>query len=302
MGEPPKPPAQPARAPTPIPAAATSNPRTGQRVVAGSSADPVSAIRPSPDDAKRRVAELAAEMKRASASQKSSFGALDLDFEEAAPKAVAVGAPPVKSNSAPPANASKPAITAKVAAPPTARPRADAPPSAMFGALDMPFETGPSAPPAARPTAGSATASPPPSGPRNVQARLHVPPTPRSDDASAIRPAATAQAAKPAAAAAQPAKPAAAVSGASSRAAVPPARPSAPDDPSLPDQRIRQIYAKYVEAKRAAQESTASVTYDKLAAKLRAEAAKLRTAHPAKSIDYEVVMKDGKPHLKPVLR
>ena len=70
----------------------------------------------------------------------------------------------------------------------------------------------------------------------------------------------------------------------------------------LPDQRIRQIYAKYVETKRSTQESTAGVTFEKLAASLRAKADKLKSAHPNKSIDYEVVIKDGKTHLKPVLR
>ena len=68
------------------------------------------------------------------------------------------------------------------------------------------------------------------------------------------------------------------------------------------DQRIRQIYAKYVEAKRSTQESTAGVTFEKLATSLRAQAEKLKSAHPSKSIDYEVVVKDGKTHLKPVLR
>jgi hypothetical protein len=89
-----------------------------------------------------------------------------------------------------------------------------------------------------------------------------------------------------------------------------PARPVAVPKPSAPtradgelgDQRIRQIYAKYVETKRATQESTAGVTFEKLAASLRAQADKLKSAHPDKSIDYEVVVKDGKTHLKPVLR
>ena len=70
----------------------------------------------------------------------------------------------------------------------------------------------------------------------------------------------------------------------------------------LADQRIRQIYAKYVETKRSTQESTAGITYDKLAQSLRAQAERLRSAHPSKTVDYEVVVKDGKTHLKPVLR
>jgi hypothetical protein len=70
----------------------------------------------------------------------------------------------------------------------------------------------------------------------------------------------------------------------------------------LPDQRLRQIYAQYVATKRSTQESTAGVTFEKLAASLRAQADKLKSAHPNKSVDYEVVVKDGKTHLKPVLK
>ncbi len=73
-------------------------------------------------------------------------------------------------------------------------------------------------------------------------------------------------------------------------------------DGTLPDQRMRQIYTKYVEAKRSANESTAGVTYEKLAETLRAQADRLKVSHPAKSIDYDVVIKDGKTLLKPVLR
>ena len=65
---------------------------------------------------------------------------------------------------------------------------------------------------------------------------------------------------------------------------------------------MRQIYAKYVEAKRSANESTAGMTYEKLAETLRAQADRLKVSHPAKSIDYDVVIKDGKTLLKPVLR
>jgi hypothetical protein len=86
----------------------------------------------------------------------------------------------------------------------------------------------------------------------------------------------------------------------------PPARvePAAgsPSPDGLPEQRLRQIYAKYVETKRAAHESTAGVTFEKLASSLRAQTAKLRASHPAKTVDYEVVVKDGKTTLKPVLR
>lgn len=65
---------------------------------------------------------------------------------------------------------------------------------------------------------------------------------------------------------------------------------------------MRQIYAAYVETKRQANESTAGLTYEKLADTLRAQAQRIRTSHPTKSVDYEVVLKDGKTQLKPVLK
>jgi hypothetical protein len=57
-----------------------------------------------------------------------------------------------------------------------------------------------------------------------------------------------------------------------------------------------------VETKRQANESTAGVTYEKLAATLRAQTQRLQESHPTKTIDYEVVVKDGKTQLKPILR
>jgi hypothetical protein len=85
-----------------------------------------------------------------------------------------------------------------------------------------------------------------------------------------------------------------------------PPRPSpvetAPQAGDLPEKRLRQIYAQYVEARRAANESTAGVTYEKLAESLRSQAAKLRETHQAKTVDYDVVVKNGKTMLKPVLR
>jgi hypothetical protein len=94
---------------------------------------------------------------------------------------------------------------------------------------------------------------------------------------------------------------------------MPPARPPAasrPDarpavlseDNSLSPIRMRQIYGQFVEAKRKANESTASVTYEKIAANLENAAKELRAKHKARSVDFEVVMKNGKPVLKPVVK
>ena len=74
------------------------------------------------------------------------------------------------------------------------------------------------------------------------------------------------------------------------------------DDTSLSPIRMRQIYGAFVEAKRRANESTASVTYEKIASNLESVAKELRAKHNARSVDFEVVMKNGKPVLKPVVK
>lgn len=74
------------------------------------------------------------------------------------------------------------------------------------------------------------------------------------------------------------------------------------EDNNLSPIRLRQIYGQFVEAKRKANESTASVTYEKIAANLESAARELRAKHKARSVDFEVVMKNGKPVLKPVVK
>jgi hypothetical protein len=85
-----------------------------------------------------------------------------------------------------------------------------------------------------------------------------------------------------------------------SDAARPPAVLS--EDNTLSPIRMRQIYGQFVEAKRKANESTAAVTYEKIAANLENAAKELRAKHKARSVDFEVVMKNGKPVLKPVVK
>jgi hypothetical protein len=239
------------------------------------------------------------------------FGELDLDFEDAPPVRVPplpaaapvprasppvprVGlAAPLDGGSAP----RPPRPLPPVAAPPAAKPVAPRAPAPMgFGELDLPLDEvlATVASPALKVPAPGATSA------TTASIRSGVMAAPRP----LVRPAAVAP---PAPIAPKPAHDAAAsvpkpfdggaASGAKPRA---PAEPSAEGD--LADQRIRQIYAKYVETKRSTQESTAGITFEKLATSLRAQASKLRSAHPEKSVDYEVVVKDGKTHLKPVLR
>jgi hypothetical protein len=83
-------------------------------------------------------------------------------------------------------------------------------------------------------------------------------------------------------------------------ATIPPPRP--PPDPSdLSEKRLRQIYVEYVDAKRRQNESTAAITYQAVAKSLRESGDKLRQKH-GKPVDFEVMVKDGKTILKPVLK
>ena len=93
-----------------------------------------------------------------------------------------------------------------------------------------------------------------------------------------------------------PAKPAAAP--AQAKPATPP-KPAKPGD--LSDERMRQLYSSYVEAKRARKESTAGITYESLSKTLRDSSDKLREKH-GRSVDFEVTVKDGKTILKPIIR
>jgi len=117
--------------------------------------------------------------------------------------------------------------------------------------------------------------------------------------APAVRPAAApaAPARAPAPAASPARAPAAPV--AAPRAAPVPAL--APRKEDLPDDRVRQLYAQYVETKRKQNESTAAITYEGIAKTLRDSSAKLREKH-GKPVDFEVTVKDGKTILKPVLK
>ena len=80
------------------------------------------------------------------------------------------------------------------------------------------------------------------------------------------------------------------------------AREASSGGDGLSEARIRQIYGEYVAAKRSVKESTAGVTFDGLAKQLRQQAEKLEASHPGRKVDYDVVVKNGKPTLKPILR
>jgi len=77
--------------------------------------------------------------------------------------------------------------------------------------------------------------------------------------------------------------------------------PAARSAGDIPDERVRQLYAQYVETKRQQRESTAAITFEAVAKSLRDSSAKLREKH-GKNVDFEVSVKDGKTILKPVLK
>ncbi|MFN7132307.1 MAG: MXAN_5187 C-terminal domain-containing protein, partial [Myxococcales bacterium] len=68
----------------------------------------------------------------------------------------------------------------------------------------------------------------------------------------------------------------------------------------LSDDKISQIYNAYITAKRRCKESTDGITPDALARSLRQQVPKLMEQHGVKSVDFKVVIKDGKAILKAV--
>jgi hypothetical protein len=115
-----------------------------------------------------------------------------------------------------------------------------------------------------------------------------VMPTPRPAPAAATMPAPP------------PARPAATIAPTPRPAAAAPAPTSKPGP--APGDDFRQVYARFVDARRQNGESTAGLTYEGLAKNLRETTAKLRDKSGGRAIDFDVVVKDGKTILKPVVK
>ncbi|MET0401202.1 MAG: MXAN_5187 C-terminal domain-containing protein [Cystobacter sp.] len=85
------------------------------------------------------------------------------------------------------------------------------------------------------------------------------------------------------------------------RAASPGARPVAASSASdLSDARLKSVYDAYVTAKRNNKEDTSKMSYDTIAASLRKQVPELMKQHKANSVEFKVVIKDGKAVLKAV--
>jgi hypothetical protein len=97
-------------------------------------------------------------------------------------------------------------------------------------------------------------------------------------------------------------KPAAAAPGvAAAVPKTPAAKPAAAPAGTVTDDRVRELHARLVEAKRQTQDA-AAVSMEGLARSMKATEAKLREQHKNRKIDFDVVIKDGKAVLKPIVR
>jgi hypothetical protein len=81
----------------------------------------------------------------------------------------------------------------------------------------------------------------------------------------------------------------------------PEAKPARPAAANVTDERLKEVHQRFVEASKSAGQN--AVSYEGLAKSLRAVEAKLRAQHGAnRRVDFEVVVKDGKPVVKPIVR
>lgn len=113
-------------------------------------------------------------------------------------------------------------------------------------------------------------------------------------------PAQAAGAAKGAEAAVKPAAPSGPASCPLSSAPSGPAAPALASG-ALPEQKMRSIYDRYVNAKSRNNERV-NVNYERLAGKVAATLLKLQKKHAGKQIDFEVVVRNGRVALKPVVK
>jgi hypothetical protein len=84
-----------------------------------------------------------------------------------------------------------------------------------------------------------------------------------------------------------------------------PAKPPIRREPSPPaagptDERIRDIYDRYVDARRKNNERIDNVRLESLSASIKKMVPSLEQKHRGKKIDFEIVVKDGRVGLKPV--
>ena len=79
-----------------------------------------------------------------------------------------------------------------------------------------------------------------------------------------------------------------------------PARAAPAPAPTISDANLRRLYDTYLVAKKRCGESTAGMSFDSIASRIRAQVPELMQKHKAKNIEFKVVIKGGKAILKAV--
>jgi hypothetical protein len=139
-------------------------------------------------------------------------------------------------------------------------------------------------------------------------------PAPASAASKGAPPAASAAAAAPRASPVAPGKPATAAPAAAPRAPAAPPKPAAPAVPApgarpaaapapagrLAEAQMRELYDAYVSAKRRCNEDTSNLTYDAVAKSVSKQIPEIMKQHKARSVEFKVVIKDGKAKLTAV--
>jgi hypothetical protein len=70
--------------------------------------------------------------------------------------------------------------------------------------------------------------------------------------------------------------------------------------PTISDANLRRLYDTYLVARKRCGESTAGISFDSIASRIRAQVPELMQKHKAKNIEFKVVIKGGKAILKAV--
>jgi hypothetical protein len=223
------------------------------------------------------------------------------------PNPPTVGLGPSNGLKAPPAKPEVPApvIAPLPAAPPPAATRVSSFPLRPVSVAPRPAAPPPRPPMPARPAPPPADAKPLAAPIPGASPSRALAPQAPSRTAAPQAPSRTAAPQAPSPIAVRPPPAAAAPVGApqpalpvrANLAAPAPAKPVA----AALDDRVRALHARLVEAKRQTHDATA-VSMEGLAKSMHATEAKLREQHKNRKIDFDVVIKDGKAVLKPIVR
>jgi hypothetical protein len=79
-----------------------------------------------------------------------------------------------------------------------------------------------------------------------------------------------------------------------------PAAIDEPGDPPLSDAKLRVVYEAYVSAKKRCSEDVSKLSFESMAAKLRKQVPLLIEKHKARSVEFKIVVKDGKAVLQAI--